>query len=75
MIGIDDSITHRAASGSCQTLNSAGAVTLPPLAEPPMKMICSSRVATSGYMLSSIATFVLGPSVTRVTRSVDVMIN
>ena len=35
-----------------------------------MKMICSSRAATSGYMVSSIATFVLGPRVTSVTGSV-----
>ncbi len=35
VIGIDDSITHFAASGSCQTLNSATAVTLPPLLSRP----------------------------------------
>ena len=74
VVGMDDSITHLAASGSCQTLNSALVVTFPPLAEPPMKIICSICAATSGYTVRSIATFVLGASVTKLTRSVQPMI-
>src|SRR4030095_17060176 len=53
VVGIDNLITHRAASGSCQTLNS---VACPPLVEPAHKMICATRATTSGCVRNNIAT-------------------
>ena len=58
-----------AASGSWNTLNSATAVTLPEVAEPPMKTIRSMPAATSGWPRSSSAMFVCGAVATRVIGS------
>ena len=59
--------TIAAASGSCQTLNSAAGVALPDDAEPPIKTIRSSFAAVSGYERKKSAIFVSGASGTRVT--------
>ena len=60
-----------AASGSCQTLNSAAAVTFPPEAEPPISIIRSSFLAVSGKVDIKSAMFVSGPIGTRVTLSLE----
>ena len=63
--------TIAAASGSCQTLNSAAGVALPAEAEPPIKTILFSFFALSGKARKKSAMFVSGASGTSVTGSGD----
>ena len=63
--------TIAAASGSCQTLNSAAGVAFPDDAEPPIKTMRSSFAAVSGYERKKSAILVSGASGTRVTGSED----
>ena len=63
--------TIAAASGSCQTLNSAAAVALPADADPPIKTIRCSFLAVSGNARKNKAMFVSGAIGTRVTGSFD----
>ena len=60
-----------AASGSCQTLNSAAGVAFPADAEPPMRTIRLSFFALSGNARKNNAIFVSGASGTSVTGSLD----
>ena len=59
--------TWAAASGSIQMLNSAEGVMFPSAIAPPMSTMRSTRSAASGRSASRSATFVSGPSGTRVT--------
>ena len=59
--------TIAAASGSCQTLNSAAGVAFPDDAEPPIKTMRSSFAAVSGYERRKSAIFVSGARGTSVT--------
>ena len=61
MIGRPQSNTIRAASGSCQMLNSAEAVVLPSVIAPPMTRMPAIRSRSSGWVRTSSAMFVSGP--------------
>ena len=63
--------TIAAASGSCQTLNSAAAVALPAEAEPPIKTIRCTFLAVSGKARKNKAMLVNGAKGTIVTGSFD----
>ena len=63
--------TMAAASGSCQTLNSAAAVALPADADPPIKTIRWTFLAVSGKARKNNAMFVSGAKGTIVTGSFD----
>ena len=66
-IGIPDSKTIAAASGSAQMLNSAAAVVLPAPSEPPISEIAAIRSWSAGAARRSRAMFVSGPVATSVT--------
>ena len=69
MIGIPDSKTTAAASGSTRILNSAAGVQLPYCTPPPIREIRAIFSFSSGYAISNAATFVKGPVGTRVMGS------
>ena len=66
-IGIPDSKTIAAASGSAQMLNSAAAVVLPAPSEPPISEIAATRSWRAGAERRSRAMLVSGPVATSVT--------
>ena len=68
-IGIPDSKTIAAASGSAQMLNSAAAVVLPAPSEPPISEIAAIRSWSAGAARRSRAMLVSGPVATSVTGS------
>ena len=67
VIGRPQSKTIRAASGSCQMLNSADAVVFPSVIAPPMIRRLAIRSARCGCVRSSSAMFVSGPTAAIVT--------
>ena len=69
LIGIPDSKTIAAASGSAHMLNSAAAVVLPSPSDPPISQMAAMRSRRPGAARSNSATLVSGPVATRVSGS------